>query len=296
MEALELLSNFLDASDPDVDEPNLFHAFQTAERARQDHPHEVLLSLLGTGLVWSIGQDWLHLTGLIHDVGKLMGLWGEPQWAVVGDTFVTGAASPDAVVLAPATFKDNPDLQDPRYKCPPPSYARLRSFSHSSSTKYGMYEPNCGLSNLQLSWGHDEYLYQVLLNHKGIGSLFRSLLDLLFPVQSAACRRRPCPSSASTASTPGTRAVPTPTSRMPRTGSSSTGSRSSSGPSPTLSNWEAQRPWVLQQVRHLLKGGCDAGRGGAAALLPGPTRQVHSRQSPLLMLRSYPPPPTRCTY
>ncbi len=29
-----------------------------------------------------------------------------------------------------------------------------------------MYEPNCGLNNLMMSWGHDEYLYQVL-KHNG---------------------------------------------------------------------------------------------------------------------------------
>ena len=33
------------------------------------------------------------------------------------------------------------------------------------STEYGMYEPNCGLDNVLISWGHDEYLYQVLKNH-----------------------------------------------------------------------------------------------------------------------------------
>lgn len=30
------------------------------------------------------------------------------------------------------------------------------------STKYGMYNPKCGLDNLMMSWGHDEYLFQVL--------------------------------------------------------------------------------------------------------------------------------------
>ena len=34
-----------------------------------------------------------------------------------------------------------------------------------SSSKFGMYEPNCGLDNVLMSWGHDEYLYQVLVNH-----------------------------------------------------------------------------------------------------------------------------------
>ncbi len=75
------------------------HAFQTAERLRQLHPHE----------------DWLHLTGLIHDVGKVMALFGQPQWATVGDTFPVGCAPAPENVFA-ASFAGNPDLQDPRFK------------------------------------------------------------------------------------------------------------------------------------------------------------------------------------
>ena len=45
----------MDESDPDVDVPNSVHAFQTAERLRESHPD----------------KDWLHLTGLIHDLGKV---------------------------------------------------------------------------------------------------------------------------------------------------------------------------------------------------------------------------------
>ena len=33
------------------------------------------------------------------------------------------------------------------------------------SSKFGIYEPNCGLDNVMMSWGHDEYLYRVLVNH-----------------------------------------------------------------------------------------------------------------------------------
>ncbi len=33
------------------------------------------------------------------------------------------------------------------------------------NTKLGMYAKNCGINNLQMSWGHDEYLFQVLKNH-----------------------------------------------------------------------------------------------------------------------------------
>lgn len=63
LKALELLNNLVDDSDPDVDIPNSVHAFQTAERIREVHPD----------------KPWFQLTGLIHDVGKVMALWGEPQ-------------------------------------------------------------------------------------------------------------------------------------------------------------------------------------------------------------------------
>ena len=37
--------------------------------------------------------------------------------------------------------------------------------THTHSTKYGMYEPNCGLDKVMMSFGHDEYLYQVLVRN-----------------------------------------------------------------------------------------------------------------------------------
>jgi inositol oxygenase len=29
-----------------------------------------------------------------------------------------------------------------------------------------MYERNCGLNNIMMSWGHDEYMYRVLVHNK----------------------------------------------------------------------------------------------------------------------------------
>ncbi|RWS28713.1 Inositol oxygenase-like protein [Leptotrombidium deliense] len=133
MEALEKLNCLVDESDPDVDLPNIVHAFQTAERIREKHPQ----------------YEWFHLTGLIHDLGKIMALYGEPQWAVVGDTFPVGCAFSDSIVYRSSTFDDNPDLKVPEY-----------------SSKLGIYSENCGLKNVSMSWGHDEYLYRVLKNHK----------------------------------------------------------------------------------------------------------------------------------
>ena len=45
----------MDESDPDFALPNAIHAYQTAERIRRVHPD----------------KDWMQLTGLIHDLGKV---------------------------------------------------------------------------------------------------------------------------------------------------------------------------------------------------------------------------------
>jgi len=136
-DAAELLNNIVDESDPDVDIPQIHHLLQTAEAIRKVYPGEE----------W----DWFHLTGFIHDLGKLLLLprFGEPQWATVGDTFPVGCRFDESIVF-PETFKDNPDARDPRY-----------------NTKNGVYQPGCGLENVVMSWGHDEYMYQVC---KGNGS------------------------------------------------------------------------------------------------------------------------------
>jgi len=124
--ALEYLNTLVDDSDPDTELSQIDHSLQTAEAIRRDgHP------------------DWFQLAGLVHDLGKVLCLWGEPQWAVVGDTFPTGCAYSPKIVLA-EYFNDNPDSRDPRYQ-----------------TRLGVYKENCGLDNVDLSWGHDEFIYHV---------------------------------------------------------------------------------------------------------------------------------------
>uniref|UniRef100_T1IXE1 Kinesin-like protein n=1 Tax=Strigamia maritima TaxID=126957 RepID=T1IXE1_STRMM len=134
MEAMHKLNSLVDESDPDVDVPNIIHGFQTAEAIRKAYPD----------------IDWLHLTGLIHDMGKVMALYGEEQWAVVGDTFPVGCAYADSIVYRQTTFDENPDLYNPLY-----------------NTRLGIYKENIGLEQVTMSWGHDEYLYRVLKNHPG---------------------------------------------------------------------------------------------------------------------------------
>jgi len=138
MEALEMLNELVDESDPDLDLPNIVHAFQTAERIREEHPD----------------RDWFHLVGLIHDLGKVMAFYGEPQWCVVGDTFPVGCRPAPSIVFGEESFRDNVDIKDARY-----------------NTQEGMYETGCGIEKVLMSWGHDEYLYHVIINHmKKVGT------------------------------------------------------------------------------------------------------------------------------
>lgn len=129
-EAMEYLDLLVDDSDPDIALPQISHAIQTAEAIRRDHH-----------------PDWFVLVGLIHDMGKVLCLFDEPQWAVTGDTFPVGCRYSDKIVYH-EFFVDNPDWQVEEYQ-----------------TKFGIYEENCGLNNILLSWGHDEYLYQVTRNY-----------------------------------------------------------------------------------------------------------------------------------
>lgn len=126
-QAFEALAELVDESDPDLEATQQGHALQTAEALR------------------AAGEPrWLVLTGLVHDLGKVLCLFGEPQWAVVGDTFPVGCAHDPRIVHADL-FEANPDTRVAAYRTP-----------------LGIYEAGCGLDGLLLSFGHDEYLYHVL--------------------------------------------------------------------------------------------------------------------------------------
>ncbi len=129
-EAIQLLDELTDDSDPDTELSQLDHCLQTAEAIR------------------SGGQPkWLQLTGLIHDLGKVLCLFDEPQWAVVGDTFPLGCRFDETIIYFPY-FELNPDHHNPEYQ-----------------TELGVYDPRCGFDNITMSWGHDEYLFRVMENY-----------------------------------------------------------------------------------------------------------------------------------
>jgi inositol oxygenase len=122
-----MLNNLVDESDPDTSVGQIEHLLQTAEAIRRDGK-----------------PDWMQLTGLVHDLGKLLCFFGaDGQWDVVGDTFVVGCRFNEGIIY-PETFAANPDSKNPALQ-----------------TDNGIYEAGCGLDNVLLSWGHDEYLYGI---------------------------------------------------------------------------------------------------------------------------------------
>ena len=172
-EAIELLDNFIDLSDPDISLPNIKHIFQTAEAIRKDEL-----------------PDWMQLVGLIHDLGKMIYIRGnnedgttmEEQWGIVGDTFIVGCSIPNTIVYPEFnslnfdhTKYDRNQQRDSFTDIDQKTHIRDRIEHRQSSSsnnevvlsdKFGLYYPNCGLDNCLASYGHDEYLYQVLINAK----------------------------------------------------------------------------------------------------------------------------------
>jgi len=112
-EAMEMLNTLVDESDPDTSVGQIEHLLQTAEAIRRDGK-----------------PDWMQITGLIHDLGKLI-------------CFVVGCKYSDKIIY-PETFKTNPDY-----------------FDEKLMTDCGIYEPGCGLDKVLISHGHDEYLYGI---------------------------------------------------------------------------------------------------------------------------------------
>jgi inositol oxygenase len=145
-EGLDYLNTLVDDSDPDTELSQIQHLLQTAEAIRADGK-----------------PRWFVLAGLIHDLGKILCLWGEPQWAVVGDTFPVGCRFSEEIVFH-EFFAENPDTHVAAYQ-----------------TECGIYEPGCGLDNVLMSWGHDEYIYHVTKEYLPIESQYMLRYHSFYP-------------------------------------------------------------------------------------------------------------------
>ena len=77
--------------------------------------------------------------------------------------FPTGCAYSPKIVF-PKFFEANPDCQDPRFQ-----------------TRNGIYEEGCGLGAVTLSWGHDEYIYNVCKDYLPIEGLYMLRYHSFYP-------------------------------------------------------------------------------------------------------------------
>ena len=145
-DAMEFLNTLVDDSDPDTDVTQIQHLLMTAETIRRE------------------GRPrWFILAGMIHDLGKILCLYGEPQWAVVGDTFPVGCRFSDKIAYH-EFFAENPDSKTAEY-----------------ATPRGVYEEGCGLANIRMSWGHDEYLYRVVRDYLPDEALYMVRYHSFYP-------------------------------------------------------------------------------------------------------------------
>lgn len=145
-EILKLLDSIIDESDPDTKSSQTIHALQ-AYTAMIDMKDTEIKSLFNIDewneLPTHIQElykgtiklpDYMPLIALIHDFGKVLCVLNYPQWSVVGDTFAVGL---------------------PLESCHP--YSNLYKISKELD-----YDKKCGLSNILISFGHDEYMAKVL--------------------------------------------------------------------------------------------------------------------------------------
>ena len=90
-------------------------------------------------------------------------MFGEEQWAVVGDTFPLGCKFSEKIVFH-EFFSANSDFNNPNY-----------------SSELGIYQEGCGLSNVTMSWGHDEYLYHVVKDYLPDPALYMIRYHSFYP-------------------------------------------------------------------------------------------------------------------
>nr|XP_025644040.1 inositol oxygenase 2 isoform X2 [Arachis hypogaea] len=169
-ECCELLNQVVDESDPDLDEPQIQHLLQSAEAIRKDYPNE----------------DWLHLTALIHDLGKILLLpqFGElSQWAVVGDTFPVGCAFDEANIHHKVAKENGSTL-------PSAGLFIIRYHSFYALHKEGAYAHLMNDEDREnLKWLHvfNKYdLYsksKVLVDVEKVKPYYQSLIEKYFPAK-----------------------------------------------------------------------------------------------------------------
>ena len=179
-QVFKLLEEVHDESDPDNDLPQIVHAYQSAESICEfaminetELRADLDIKVLFKPTVWAAlpqkwrdlyeqhtlktlyshieDWSWFPLLGFIHDLGKVMLLpkFGSlEQWAVVGDTYPVAAPfAASNVFYANGYYTDCADYTN---------------YNTQNNNNFGKYPRNCGFDNVDMSWGHDEYVYEVM--------------------------------------------------------------------------------------------------------------------------------------
>jgi inositol oxygenase len=174
-EIIPYLNLVIDSSDPDVEFPQIYHGYQTAEAIKNNYIENniyiknIYIKTLFSQNEWNLIPDkykklynqtindlynhisdwsWLPLIGLIHDLGKVLILkeFGNyPEHFSVGDIYPLGCSFSDANIYYEKNFHHKtPDFINSKY-----------------NTLLGIYNENIGFKNIEMTFSHDYYLSQV---------------------------------------------------------------------------------------------------------------------------------------
>lgn len=178
-EIIPYLNLVIDSSDPDSNFPQIYHGYQTAESIRNNFMlnnttlknikiidlfeqnewnnipdnykklyNTTISQLYNHILDWS----WFPLIGLIHDFGKVLVLkdfYSLEEHFSVGDIYPLGCQFSDANIYYEKKFHTSSiDYNNTKY-----------------NSKLGIYKSYCGFENLEMTFSHDYYLANILLNN-----------------------------------------------------------------------------------------------------------------------------------
>ena len=174
-EAIYFLNKVIDSSDPDTSHEQIYHGYQTAETLRNVcFKNEILKDIYIKDLFseedWNnlpekykieynttikkyynniFDWSWLILIGLIHDLGKVLVLpeFGAlPEYFSVGDIYPLGCKFQESNIFYEKKYHElSEDFSNPEY-----------------NSLNGIYKENCGFDNIEMTFSHDYYLYEVL--------------------------------------------------------------------------------------------------------------------------------------
>ena len=174
-DAIIFLNKVTDSSDPDTTHEQIYHGYQTAESMRNNYfENECFKNVniidLFSNKEWDqlpekykieynttikdyynkiSDWSWLILIGLIHDLGKVLVLpdfGGFPEHFSVGDIYPLGCK-----------FQESNIYYEKKYHTYSSDYNNL-----DYNTLNGIYKKNCGFNNVEMTFSHDYYLYEIL--------------------------------------------------------------------------------------------------------------------------------------